>query len=45
MTVEAFTEQLAEDLDEDAEEIRSRAEDIVIAAPWKGKIESPGDDE
>lgn len=39
LTVEEFTEELADDLDEDADDVRAAAEDVEIAPPWEGEIE------
>lgn len=45
MTVEEFTDQLADDLDEDAEALRTAAAEVEIAPPWEAEIEPRGDTE
>lgn len=45
LSVEEFTEELAADLDEDADEIRAAAEDVEIDPPWEGEIEEIDEEE
>lgn len=43
MDIEAFTEALANDLNEDPEELRERAESVEIEPPWNAEIECTND--
>lgn len=45
LSVEEFTEELAADLGEDADDIRAAAEDVDIEAPWKGELEETHEEE
>ena len=45
LTLEEFTEQLAADLDRDAEAIRSDVAEFEIAPPWEAEVETVDDPE
>lgn len=45
LTFEEFTEQLAADLDRNAEAIRSEAAAFEVAPPWEAEIEPRSDTE